>query len=268
MKNIKSAGFTVIEILIAALLAGIVTTAAMSLYLTQHKQLIVQDDISDMQSNVRAATAELASKIRMAGYKVPGSISLVAYNTNPDTIYVTYDQGVTGDIQLSQAMTQVTSNLVCNGYPLTGVSANDWLFIYDVSAQVGEYFQASQVNQGTFTISHTSMALSRLYPIGSRVYKIIRYKYYIDRTDVNHPNLMQKAGWANPQIYAENITSLNLQYVLSSGAIVDVPGTPDMVREVLITVAARTNQADNEFATQYRGRTLTTRVKVRNLGVN
>ena len=71
------------------------------------------------------------------------------------------------------------------------------------------------------------------------------------------------------QIYAENITNLNLTYELSSGAVVDVPPVADMVREVVITVNARTDKADSEFsARQYRTRALSTRVKVRNLGVN
>jgi hypothetical protein len=98
------------------------------------------------------------------------------------------------------------------------------------------------------------------------VLKVYQFKYYIDRADANHPNLMIKVGNDAPQIYAENITDLNFQYMLSSGAIVDVPPSIDMVREVLITISARTDKADSEFHTEYRNRSLSTRVKVRNLG--
>jgi len=68
--RVKNTGFTLIELLIAAVLAGIITSAAMGIvYNPSHKQLIVQDQVSDMQANTRAVAAELTSKIRMAGYK-------------------------------------------------------------------------------------------------------------------------------------------------------------------------------------------------------
>jgi hypothetical protein len=49
---------------------------------------------------------------------------------------------------------------------------------------------------------------------------------------------------------------------------VDVPVLADMIREVIITIDARNNNRDPDFQNQYRTRELTTRVKVRNLGVN
>jgi hypothetical protein len=110
--------------------------------------------------------------------------------------------------------------------------------------------------------------LSKAYPQGSKILKIDRYKYYVDNSDANHPNLMIQVGAGAPQVFAENITNLDVRYVMSSGAIVDVPAVVDMVREVVFRVDARTEDADNEFFNQYRTRSLTTRVKVRNLGVN
>jgi prepilin-type N-terminal cleavage/methylation domain-containing protein len=54
MKNDQK-GFTVLELLIAVFMGGIVTAAAMSIYITEHKQLLVQDSITDAQSSLRAA---------------------------------------------------------------------------------------------------------------------------------------------------------------------------------------------------------------------
>jgi prepilin-type N-terminal cleavage/methylation domain-containing protein len=259
-------GFTIIELMIAALLTVIVSAAAMSLYLTQHKQLLVQDSISDMQSSLRAAAAELTSMVRLAGYRIPESMALTAFNTNPDTLCVAFDQGVTGDIQTSAA-TLANEEIRCDGSSLNGLNDNDCLYIYDPAARVGEYFVATQVLQSTFRILH-DVNLTRAYPMGSGIFKIARFKYYIDRTDANHPNLMVMVGDDAPQIYAENITNLNFSYLMSTGAIVDVPTLPDMVREVLISMSGRTDKADNDFHSDYRFRSLTTRVKVRNLGVN
>ncbi len=261
-------GFTLIELLIALFLAGIITSAAMSVYITQHKQLLVQDDISDMQAGIRAAAVELSTQIRMAGYNVPDGIpELEAYNTNPDTIVITYDSADIQGLQIEHDMPQPSSELRCDGHDLSGLNDNDWVFIYDPSTNDGEFFEISHVQYGASHIQHNTMPLQRRYPAGSLIIKLNRFKFYIDDSDTDHPNLMVWAPGMGAQVYAENITSLNVQYVLASGALVDVPPTPDMVREVIIDIDARTDKADDEFETPYRTRSLTTRVKVRNLGV-
>ncbi len=261
-------GFTIIELLISLFLAGIVTSAAMGIYITQHKQLMVQDDISDMQASIRAAAVELSTQIRMAGYNVPEGIpELEAYNTNPDTIVITYDSGAIEGLQLEHDMPQPSAELRCDGHDLTGLYDGDWVFIYDPETNEGEFFEITQVQYGSSHIQHRTMPLSREYLAGSLVIKMNRFKFYIDDSDADHPNLMVWAPGMGAQVYAENITNFNIQYVLSTGAVVDVPPTPDMVREVIIDIDARTDKADDEFETPYRTRSLTTRVKVRNLGV-
>jgi hypothetical protein len=255
-------------LLIALFLAGIITSAAMSVYITQHKQLLVQDDISDMQAGIRAAAVELSTQIRMAGYNVPDGIpELEAYNTNPDTIVITYDSGAIEGLQLEHDMPQPSAELRCDGHDLSGLYDGDWVFIYDPDSSSGEFFEITQVQYGSSHIQHNTMPLSREYPAGSLVIKMNRFKFYIDDSDADHPNLMVWAPGMGAQIYAENITGLNLRYVLASGAVVDVPPTPDMVREVIIDLDARTDKADDEFETPYRTRSLTTRAMVRNLGV-
>jgi prepilin-type N-terminal cleavage/methylation domain-containing protein len=264
----ESKGFTILELLIAVLLAGIVTSAAMGIYITQHKQLLVQDDISDMQASIRAAAVELSTQIRMAGYNVPEGIpELEAYNTNPDTIVITYDAGNLENVQIEHEMPQPSSELRCDGHDLTGIYDGDWVFIYDPSINRGEFFEISHVQYDASHIQHNTMPLTRAYPAGSWVMKMNRFKFYIENPDSTHPNLMVWAPGMGSQVYAENITNLNVQYVLSTGAVVDVPPTPDMVREVVIDIDARTDRADDEFETPYRTRNLTTRVMVRNLGV-
>jgi hypothetical protein len=189
-------------------------------------------------------------------------------NTNPDTVYIAYEAGVQGDIQIEHSMPRPSAELRCDGHDLFGLYDNDWLYIYDPGVRSGEYFLATNVQYSSSHIQHNTMSLSRAYPGGSKIIKISRFKFFIDQTDPNHPNLMVTINGSAPQIYAENITNLNMQYVLSSGAVVDVPPLANMIREAVITVSARTDKVDNDFQSQYRTRSLTTRVKVRNLGVN
>ena len=268
--NLKAAkGFTIIELLIAMLLAGIVTAAAMGIYITQHKQWLVQDEVSDMQASIRASAVELSTQIRMAGYNVPEGIpELEAYNTNPDTIVIIYDSADLENVQIEHQMPLPSAELRCDGHDLTGLYDGDWVFIYDPGTMTGEFFEVSHVQYAASHIQHNTMPLSRCYPAGSWILKLNRFKFYIDNSDTSHPNLMVWAPGMGAQIYAENITNLNIQYVLSNGAIVDVPPVPDMVREVIIDIDGRTDKADDEFEARYRTRSLTTRVMVRNLGLS
>lgn len=265
--NIK--GITVVELLISSLISLIVFGAAMGVFLAQNKHLVVQDQISDMQHNLRAGLAELSSKIRMAGYNVPSGLnSLTARNSNPDSIEITYDTDVLENVTLSQDMPQPSSELRCNG-DLSGLHDGDWAYIYDPGIATGEFLLVTSVQTGTGIIQHSGMPLLRPYPVGSQVFRMNKIKYYIDNTtDPNHPALMVQNQGQAAQIYADNITDLQLEYILSSGAIVTSPPTPGMVREVKINMTARTERSDDVGTYGYRTRNLETTVKVRNLGIN
>jgi Tfp pilus assembly protein PilW len=270
MKRLKSIkGFTLLELLIAAGISVIVVGSVLSLYITQHKHLIVQDQISDMQQSVRAGMEELATKIRMAGYNVPTGLSAVsAYNSNPDSIRVIYDTNLLDDVVTNLTMPQTTAEIRCNG-DISSLNIGDRLYIYDPSAQIGEFFQASLIQAGAGVIQHSAMALDRCYPAGSTISKMNSIRYYVDNvTDPFHPALMTQNYNDQPQVYSDNITDLQLQYVLSSGATVDVPPASNMIREVIINMTSRSDRADEDFAGGYRTRNLQTKVKVRNLGIN
>ena len=260
-------GFSVMEFLIALMLAGIVTSGAFAIYNTQQKQWSVQDQVTDMQSSIRATAEELTTKIRMAGYKVPDIIApVLGSNTNPDTIVVVYNSEDLDNVQIEHAMPQPAADLLCDGHNLAGLNNGDLAYIYDANAGTGEFFEATAVQYVSSIIQHAN-PLSRAYPLGSKIMKLNRYKYYIDQSNVDHPNLMVRFGNNTPQIYAENITNLNIVYVLSSGQAIDVPTTPALVREIRFSISGRTDKADNEFRNPYRVRTIDTRVKVRNLGL-
>ena len=271
MNKIKNnAGITLIELLISSIMSVIVIGAAMGVYIAQHKHMVIQDQVTDMQHNVRASMEELTSKIRMAGYNVPDGINpLVAYNTNPDTIVIIYDSDLAQDIDIDHNMPQLSAELRCDDDDLSALHDGDWVYIYDPATQQGEFFLISHVQYGSGHIQHNTMPLTRYYPVGSRIIRMNRYKYYVDYTsDPNHPKLMVQNIGDTPQIYADDITDLQFKYRLSSGALVDVPAMAQMVREVMIDVTARTQRADEAGNYGYRTRNLQTGVKVRNLGIN
>jgi len=261
-------GLTVVELLIALLLTGVVVSAGYGLYLNQHEGWIIQEQISNMQQNARAAMHELETRIRMAGYGIPGGFQpIYAADTNPDTITILFQNEFGCEATIEHSMPQPSSELRCDGHDVSCFEENTWAYIYDPFADTGEFFFITHVQVAASHIQHNTAPLSRRYPKGSTVMYMDMYKFYIDTSDTNHPNLMVQKVGEPAYVYAEDIEDLQFQYNLANGVIVDVPPSGSLVREVLITLTARTERKDLQFAGEYRRRTLSSKVKVRNLGL-
>jgi prepilin-type N-terminal cleavage/methylation domain-containing protein len=271
MKNLchkKQRGMTLVELLVALVISGIIISAGYGIYLTQHEGWIIQGQVTDMQQNARVAMHELEGKIRMAGYGLPGGIDpIYAKNTNPDTITIVFQNEINCEAPLELTMPTPGSELRCDGHDVSCFKDNTWAYIYDSAADTGEFFWITSVQVGSSRIQHNTMDLSRCYPVGSTVMFVDLYKFYIDRSDTNHPNLMRQGVGETPQVYAENIEDLQFRYGLANGVFLDVPPAVSVVREVLITLTARTERKDLQFLGKYRRRTLSSDVKVRNLGL-
>jgi Tfp pilus assembly protein PilW len=260
-------GFSIIEVMIALLLTGIITTAAFKAYVTQHKNYMVQDDVTDIQQSARAAIGELTKQIRMAGYQLPyGLPSIIPGNANPDTITVTYHRDGC-DTWLSAAMTSTTQNLTC-GSSVSCFSVGQWVYIFEPDSAKGEWFQISGINSGSGTIQHAT-GFSRKYGLKSTVLSMARVQFYVSTSDTEHPKLMMKAIGQAEQVYAEDISDLQFQYKLTNGSTVDVPAQIEDVREVIISVTGRSAHMDPDRPSgdQYRFRTYTSSVSLRNLNV-
>ena len=72
-KDKNNQGFTLLELVIAMLISGIVLGAVYRTYRFQQKSYVVQDQVSVMQQNLRAAMYHMATDLRMAGYDPHGS---------------------------------------------------------------------------------------------------------------------------------------------------------------------------------------------------
>lgn len=265
--NRGEGGFTLVELLVGLLASAILTYAALSLYVTQHKQMLVQDEIADMQGNIRAATETLATAIRKAGYNLPGTFNAIETDdTDPDTVTVTFDSGALVGVELRFDMADATAEIRCDqSDDVSALKDYDWAYIYDPNTESGEFFLATRVLAGPPRIEHSTMPLSRAYLAGSQLLKITRIKFFVDQSDSTRSDLKIQLYGLESQTFAENIVDLNFRYYLQNGAIVTQTGTPDQIRMVEIDILGRTASADTEFAQPYRTRRFTLRVKVRNL---
>jgi len=267
IKKIKNnSGMSLIEMLIGLFLAGLVTTSVFEVYINQHKNWMIQDDVTNIQQNGRAAIDELSRHIRMAGHALPFGIqSIEAYDTNPDTIIVNYvSDGC--DATISDPMPNPSSELKLVGSDVSCFHEDQWAYIWDPVTQTGEFFLITHVQVAASKIQHNTMSLSKKYDQGAILLSLSRLKYYIDNSDTLHPNLMLEMPGQAPQVYAENIEDLQFRYTMKNGSIYDTPPIIDDLREVHITVKARSDKPDIDFEDEpYRKREYATKVNLRNI---
>ena len=261
-------GSSLIEVLIALALTGIVTLAIMNTYVIQHENYLIQDDVTTMQQSARSSIDELTRQIRMAGHQLPiGLPPIVAANTNPDTITITY-HGNDCDTYLAAAMPLPSAELKC-GSDITCFWDGEWVYIWEPDSAKGEWFQITQVQSASLHLQHNTMSLSRKYGPNSQILVLNRVKFYVDNTtDPTNPKLMVQVNNDPAQPYADHITDLQFRYRLDNGDTVDVPVLITDIREVQIRITAGSTLVqtggDDE---QVKDRTYASSVNLRNFGL-
>ncbi|MFC1475381.1 prepilin-type N-terminal cleavage/methylation domain-containing protein [Candidatus Zixiibacteriota bacterium] len=260
-------GLTLIELLVASVIGLIVVGSAFKLYLTQHQTWLIQDEVTDAQQAARASVKMLSKHIRMAGYGLPSGISAIeAADANPDTLMVINQATESWDVYLGKDMPLPSAELSCNGYDVSCFSDGGWAYIYDPVADIGEYFLISHVQPDAAHLQHNTMPLSQKYPKGSKVIPIEALRFFIDNSDSLHPMLMVEKIGQRPEPFAEDIENLQFRYVMQNADTLDIPNQASLVRQVLVTITARTSRTDLQFEDEYRHREFATQVQVRNLG--
>lgn len=210
-------GFTLIEILVALALTGIVMTGLVIAFNGQQEAHLYQNQVVEMQQNLRVATLIMARQIRLAGY-------------DPD--------GTNGAGIMSAGDGSDASNLL--------------QFFYYVAD--GETDGANNDNDGDTDEAGEVLQLMEFY--------------LYDSLGDGSMDLGQRNG-SQLSAIAENIQSLQFQYLDGSGAVMTTPitGTAlENIRFVRITLVAEADPGQTDY-TGGKTRTLTTTVLCRNMGI-
>ena len=194
MKN--SYGFTLVELLIAMAVCTIISGAIYAAYLVSNKSYIVQDNIVEVQQNIRIATNKLERAIRMAGYD-PKQSAGAGFVTNFPSPWNTYgattaSQSIafTSDINENGTIDLNDTELIAyrfNGNNLQVFSTSTGAVIWQTIAENIENLEFNYIlDDGTSTINPTTSELSRI-----RVVQIS----ILGRTRLQDPN------FTNTQVY-------------------------------------------------------------------
>jgi type IV pilus assembly protein PilW len=87
----KKDGFTLIELMVALVISSIVIAAIFMTFNSQHKSYVVQDRVSDMHQNIRAAMYFIEREIRMAGCDPLGNADAAITAAGPDSLSFSMD---------------------------------------------------------------------------------------------------------------------------------------------------------------------------------
>ena len=281
-------GFTLVELLISAVLLGIITLAVFQFYAREHQVYSVQGEVANAQQNVRIALDELVINLMSAGADLPPGFSpVVSANTDPDTIVVRYNKtGCTitvGDhTQIQQSRPIHTHDTVTCFTPFIGQRVYLVHLNPSFGEPSGEWFTLTNTaynpGNGWQEIHHAEVLLGEPKP-GDYVLVMEEVKYYIDSSSSAearaHPKLMKIRNGFPPEIYAEDIVDLQFVYFLGGA----VPDTLDDflaagrdasdIENVQILVQSRTQKRDPHWPADggYRLRTLSSEVHLRNLNL-
>ena len=123
MKN--NNGFTLVELMIALAMTGIIIAAVYSTYAIQKKSSAAQDRVSEMQQNTRAGIIALVQEIRMSGFDPLKKSNAAIKKAYKDAIYFTVDRDEDGT--LAQPGENIAFDLYTNtaGVSVLGFTENN-----------------------------------------------------------------------------------------------------------------------------------------------
>ena len=275
-------GFTLIEILVAVGLAGILMTVMFTMFRTSQRSYTTQDEVAEMQQNLRVAMMYVSRDLRMAGLggnllseMVPsvqvftGEVS--AWNMNKAFTIINSDVGP-DQIDIFYGSITDGEYVATTTKPMADASAELVVTDPDEFQEGDAVVITDGLSAALFVVSSVEVALKKLghdsagsiynppagfnafptgggYSIGARVYnfgKLHWVRYYIDQTDPFHPKLMADYHDGQPDVViADGIEDMQLYYYLKDGTETDDPtGKEDDIRAVRITFVARTNKED------------------------
>lgn len=264
-------GLTLVELLIAMAISGIVVAAIYTAFVTQQKSYTIQDQVAETQQNARVALDLITREVRMAGYGQPSwslnadidgdgdneavtePITIVDGGGNPDRITVIgcfesdpatlASTALIGDTvlilqnayQASRFNTTTKSNIFIGGFDnakITGISGRTLTIDTDLN---------TSGNQG----------LIRSFEAGSEVNLVKVVTYFVE----DHTLKRDENTGAGGQPLAENIEDLQITYA-------------NKIANILVRARSQEidpNYRDVIYNDHYRRRTFTSKVTLRNL---
>jgi prepilin-type N-terminal cleavage/methylation domain-containing protein len=269
-------GLTLIELLVALTITGLLVGGLYRTLTGQQKTYVIQEEVVDMQQNVRAAINRLMTEIRMAGF---GNVSMVlpvtytggtfnnVLNLNTPTAgsltFVTAVGGtstLTAEVGIGQNQIVVSTLTDAGGNPLFNTVDRKYISIGGL-----ESHEITAIDNVTRTITLNG-PLTFYHTINTPLFTVMALTYQV--ASVNGiPTLMRNenmGGGAQP--LSDNIENLQFTYLDADG---NVTANPLDIRIITVSLTAKTEKQDPdlEVGDGYRRRQIASNIHLRNMGI-
>jgi prepilin-type N-terminal cleavage/methylation domain-containing protein len=294
------AGFTLIELMVAIALGLVILAGLFRTFKVQQDSYLIQDQVSAMQQNLRAAMYMITRDLQMAGYYT----NLDLNNKQMDWNDLDGDSNPNNNMETGRPLIFGVNNITSGG----GIKNNtDLIVIVKASLEEGRLLKSGESASGNtinllpddlniagakygvlvkddlnsaelFHLDNSGKItppLTESYFTNDRIHRADIIIYRVEDSDPAHPRLVRKnLGSDNGyQVIAENIDNLKFRYQLNDGTWVNDPaGNQARVRAVEVLLVARTASPQRGYRDTnvtpndaYRRKTLTTIIKTRNI---
>jgi prepilin-type N-terminal cleavage/methylation domain-containing protein len=265
MKIKVQAGFTLVEILIAIGILGIVMAAVYSVYFTNQRSAYTQEEVVDVQQNLRMALERISADVRMAGMLVPVTTASVGAGFSNYSTSISLNTASAGGIyaRITAAPTIVagTDSVACT---VESADAVDMLEANQaVAARVIRPADCNQPISATFTLKafdRTVPSITIQNNAGNfAVGDVIKRGDMIALTDTtpdpntvaysvitggtcpaNQKCLSRKVNGTSEEIVANYISDLKFAYILDDSSETNNPTDTSKIRAVRVTLTGQT----------------------------
>lgn len=266
-------GVTLIELLIALVISAILVAGIYRIFISTQRSYTVQDQVVEMQQNVRGAINKMMREIRMVNFgrvvsfnqgvfdesilPVNGFTTILTTSSNSITVVGGFEQIKTDagvPIKIIKPVVGATITLSHATKEFDGV-AHGYLSIGGEESFIVQ-------NQPVGSTNVLTLDRAPNNPVGHYVFKVQAVRYSVDNNRVLRRN--ENTGGGN-QPLADNIESLQFQYFNASGAQTIIPNSTTSIQ---VTITARTKDPDPTYASDggFRRRQIVSNIQLRNMG--
>ena len=246
MEGAREGGFTLIEILVAVLLLGLISAGLVSFFTTSSRTRTIADIRLETHQAVAATMDSLARDIRLAGICFPTNGQFVSLGgvDNGTQDQITIRLGNTTNQSCMQTTLTAGADASAGGSTLNLASAQGFTVNtagYITNGSNGDFFKITAISG---TVITTDATWSRAYPAASSAVYAMQERIYKVNTviDFRGPVLTSQRDRGSEEVFADGITALNVQYRKIDNSVVDLPANDAewrLVKEVLLSVTAR-----------------------------
>jgi prepilin-type N-terminal cleavage/methylation domain-containing protein len=271
-------GVTLIELLVALVISAILIAGIYRTFISTQRSYIVQDQVVEMQQNVRGSINKMMKEIRMVNFgrivsygEASGSFvsNLLPMNLTgpPPKVFPTVLTTNPNDITIIGGFEQIRT---AAGTPITVVSFDPAIPSITLSNATNEFdgdnnrFLSIGGEESLVVLSRSGATLTLdrapTNPVGHFIFKIRAVTY-----SLNGLQLRRDIHAGPPQPLADNIESLQFQYFNASGAQTLIPNSTTSIQ---VTITARTKDPDPEYRSEggFRRRQIVSTIQLRNMG--